>query len=252
MARSSRTPTKASAKNQSKTTGSGSGKGKGAAEADKPQGRVAQVRAVWSMTRAQDPRAIPWILGPALAVLVVLVVVGILVGHIVVFSVVAVLGAVITGTSIFGRRATRTMYAQVEGRPGAAASVLQGMRGDWRVTPAVGFTRNQELLHRVIGRPGIILVGEGQSPAAIRALIVDQKRRVARVAPETPVFEVVVGDGEGQVPIRKLQQHVVKLPRSLRKPEIGAVEARMKALGGANVPLPKGPLPQRVPRGKMR
>lgn len=204
------------------------------------------------MTRAQDPHAIPLILGPALLVLVVLVVLGLVLGHIIIFSIVAVLGAVITGTSIFGRRATKTMYAQVEGRPGAAAAVLQGMRGDWRVTAAVAFTKNQELVHRVVGRPGVVLVGEGNSVNAIRGLVVDQKRRIGRVAPDTPIYDLVIGDGEDQVPIRKLQNHMMKLPRNLKKSEVNGIEARMKALGGPNVPIPKGPMPTRMPRGKMR
>jgi Domain of unknown function (DUF4191) len=248
MARSSRSSTKASSKAQTKPNTRSSGE----QAAEPEQGRVAQVRAVWAMTRAQDPRAIPLVFGPALGVLVVFVVVGILISKIVVFSIVGVLAAIIVGTMIFGRRATKTMFAQVEGRPGAAAAILQGMRGEWRVTPAVGFTRNQDLVHRVVGRPGVVIVGEGPSPAAIRQLIVDQKRRVGRVAPETPVYDVVVGDGEGQVPIRKLQSHMTKLPRNLRKSEVGALDARMKALGGASVPIPKGPVPTRVPRGKLR
>jgi Domain of unknown function (DUF4191) len=223
----------------------------GSAEAEKP-GRVEQIRQVWKMTREQDPRAIPLILGPALLALVVLVVVGLLIGQIIIFSVLAVLVALVVGTAIFGRRATKTMYAQVEGRQGAAAAVLQGMRGDWRVTPAVGFTRNQDLVHRVIGRPGVVLVGEGTSPNAIRQLVVDQKRRVGRVAPETPIYDVMIGEGEGQVSIRKLQNHLMKLPRNLRKTEVNAVEARMRALGGPNVPLPKGPIPTRMPRPKQR
>jgi hypothetical protein len=244
MARRSKTPAKASPRTQP---------ARGAANAapEKP-GRVEQVKQVWAMTRAQDPKAIPLIIGPALGVLVVLVVVGVLIGQPVIFSVLGVLVAVIVGTSIFGRRATRTMYAQVEGRPGAAAAVLQGMRGDWRVTPAVGFTRNQELVHRVIGRPGVVLVGEGRSVSAIRQLMVDQKRRIGRVAPDTPIYEVVVGEGEDQVPIRKMQTHMMKLPRNLKKSEINGVEARMKALGGPNVPVPKGPMPTRMPRPKQR
>jgi Domain of unknown function (DUF4191) len=248
------TPTKGAAKRPAKGTAKPVGKGsaKGAAEGEAPTGRVAQVRAVWKMTREQDPKTIPIVLGPALGILVVIVVVGILIHHIVLFSVVGVLVGLITGTAIFGRRATTTMYAQVEGRPGAAAAILQGMRGDWRVTPAVGFTRNQELVHRVVGRPGIVLIGEGSSVPAIRQLIGDQKRRVGRVAPETPVYDIIIGDGEDQVSIRKLQRHVMKLPSNLKKSEINGVEARMKALGGANIPLPKGPIPQRMPRGKMR
>lgn len=231
--------------------GRASGKG---TDSEERGGRVAQMRAVWSMTRKADPKLPLRVLLPAFAVLVVLVVVGILTGHPIYLSVLGVLGAALVGTALFGRRATSAMYAQVEGQPGAAASVLQTLRGDWRVTPAVAFNRDMDLVHRVIGRPGVVLVGEGTSPARLRPLITDQKRRVGRVAPETPIYDVVVGDGEGQVPLRKLQQHIMKLPRNIGRKDIGGLEARMKALGGTNVPLPKGPMPRtgRMPRGKMR
>jgi Domain of unknown function (DUF4191) len=240
-------------KSGSAKTGSGKPKaGTPPSDAEPTQGRVAQVKAVWSMTRKADPKLLLWVLGPALGVLIVLVVVGLLIGHIVILSVFGVLAAIIAGAAVFGRRATGSLYASVEGKPGAAAAVLQGMRGDWVVTPAVGFTRNQDLIHRVIGRAGIVIVGEGPSTTAIRQLIVDQKRRVGRVAPATPVYDVVVGDEEGRVPVRKLQAHMMKLPRNLKKGEISGVESRMKALGGTNVPMPKGPMPTRMPRGKAR
>src|SRR5438270_3330712 len=48
---------------------------------DDRQGRIAQVRAVWKLARAQDSKLALRVFVPALAVLVVLVVVGILVGH---------------------------------------------------------------------------------------------------------------------------------------------------------------------------
>ena len=221
---------------------------------DVPSGRVAQMRAVWSMTRKVDPKLPLRVLVPAAAVLVVLVVIGIVVGHPIYLSILGLLAATLTGTTIFGRRATSSMYAQVEGQPGAAASVLQTVRGDWRVTPAVAFNRNMDLVHRVIGRPGVVLVGEGNSPTQLRQLMTDQKRRVGRVAPDTPVYEVIVGDGEGQVPLRKLQQHLMKLPRNVDRKEISGLENRMRALGGTSMPMPKGPMPKtgRVPRGKMR
>src|SRR4051812_15693378 len=219
-----------------------------------PSGRVAQMRAVWSMTRKADPRLPLLVLGPALLVLAALVVVGILIGHPIYLLILGVLGALLTGTALFGRRATSTMYAQVEGQPGAAASVLQTLRGDWRTTPAVAFDRNMDLVHRVVGRPGVVLVGEGPSSTQLRQLITDQKRRVGRVAPDTPIYDVLVGDGEGQVPLRKLQQHIMKLPRNVGRKDISGPEARMKALGGTNAPMPKGPMPRpgQIPRGKMR
>jgi hypothetical protein len=247
MARTRNSPAKQPSKPAQKAAG------RAAAGTPEKQSRVAQMRAVWTMTREADPRAVPLIIGPALLVLAVLVVVGVLIGQVIIFSILAVLLAVITGTTIFGRRATRTMYAQVEGRPGAAAAVLQGMRGDWRVTPAVGFTRNQELVHRVLGRPGIVLVGEGSSTAAIRQLITDQKRRIGRVAPDAPIHELIVGEGdEDRVSIRRLQTKMMRLPRSLKQKEVNALESRLKALGGPNVPLPKGPMPTRMPRRQMR
>jgi len=216
-------------------------------------GRAAQLRAVWSMTRKADRKLPLIVLGPAVLVLAVLVLVGVLIGHPIYLSVLGVLGALFVGMAIFGRRATATMYAQVEGQPGAAASVLQTLRGDWRTTPAVAFNRNMDLVHRVVGRPGVVLIGEG-SPAQLRQLLTDQKRRVGRVAPETPIYEVLIGDGDGQVPLRKLQQHMMKLPRNVGRRDIAGLEQRMKALGGTNVPMPKGPMPRpgQIPRGKIR
>lgn len=203
------------------------------------------------MTREADPRMPLLVLGAALLVLIVFVVVGVLIGHVVLLSILGVLAAVLTGTSIFGRRATGSMYASVEGQVGAAAGVLQSMRGDWRVTPVVAFTRNQDLVHRVAGRAGVVFVAEGPSMAAQRQLIVDQKRRVNRVAPEVPTHEIYVGDGEGQVSLRRLQNTVMRLPRALRGNEVRDLEHRLKAIGGTNMPLPKGPMPKnvRMPKG---
>jgi hypothetical protein len=222
------------------------------APAPEPElGRVERIRQVWTMTRERDPRVVPYVFGPMVAVIVVLVVVGLLLGMVITFAIISVPAAVITGTAIFGRRATKAGLAQVEGRPGAAAAILPGLRGDWRTTPAVGFTRNQDLVHRVVGRPGVILIGEG-SPNALRPLITDQKRRIGRIAPDTPIYDIIIGDGEGQVPLAKLHRHMLKLPRNLKKAEVNAVEARMRALGTTNVPIPKGPMPTRMPRGKLR
>jgi len=217
-------------------------------------GRVAQMRAVWGLTRKSDPRLPVIVLGSGLLALAIFVGIGIVLGHPVYFGILGLMAAMLTGTTVFGRRATKSMYSQVEGQPGAAASVLQTMRGEWRVTPAVAFNRNMDIVHRVVGRPGVVLIGEGNSATQLRQLITDQKRRVARVAPDTPIFDLVVGDADGQVPLRRLQREMVKLPRNLSRKDIGAIEGRMRALGGTNVPLPKGPMPKsgKVPRGKMR
>jgi xanthosine utilization system XapX-like protein len=217
---------------------------------DKPK-RVEQMRAAYRLAAAADPRLPIKVFGPALAVLAVLVVVGVLIGQPVYLSVLGVVAALLVGVSVFGRKANAAMFAQVEGQPGAAAAVLKAMRGDWRVTPAVAVTRSYDLVHRAVGRPGVVLVGEG-SPARLRELISQEKRRIGRVAPDTPVYDVIVGTGDGQVTIQRLQAHVMRLPRNLRGKQVDALEARMRALGGGGLAaMPKGPLPRtpRPPRG---
>jgi len=160
--------------------------------------------------------------------------------------------ALMAATIVFGRRAATAAFAQVEGQPGAAAAVLQSMRGNWRVTPVVAVNpRSRDLVHRVVGRPGIVLVGEGP-PARVAQLLSQERKKVARVAADTPVYEVQAGDEDGQVPLRKLQTHLAKMPRNLKPAQVNAIEARMRALGGATVPIPKGPMPTRIPRGRMR
>jgi hypothetical protein len=116
------------------------------------------------------------------------------------------------------------------------------MRGDWRVESGVAGTPQLDAVHRVLGRPGIVLVGEGQ-PQRVRSLIAQEKKRVARVVGDTPIYDIVVGDGEGQVPLRKLSQHVMRLPRNLSAAEVNSLGRRMSALGGSRMPVPGGPLP---------
>lgn len=197
---------------------------------------------------------LPLVLGATVAVLAAFVLLGILLHHPIYFSVIGVLLSLMAATIVFGRRASAAAFTQIEGQPGAAAAVLQSMRGNWRVTPVVAVNpRGRDLVHRVVGRPGIVLVGEG-SPVRVASLMSQERKKVGRVAAETPVYEVQAGDEDGQVPLRKLQTHLAKMPRNLKPAQVNALEARMRALGGATVPIPKGPLPNsgKIPRGKMR
>jgi hypothetical protein len=110
--------------------------------------RIAQIRAAYSMTRKVD-RRVGWILlAVFLAVVALFVLAGLLIGAPVYLGVIGVPVAVLVVTIVFGRRAERAAYSQVEGQPGAAAAVLQSMRRGWTITPAVAATRNQDVVHR--------------------------------------------------------------------------------------------------------
>jgi len=204
--------------------------------------QLGMLKQAYSMTRRNDPK-LPWILLIACVVTFAVVeVIAILLDSPFLFLPIAIVLAVLVALIIFGRRAQGTAYRQVEGQPGAASWVLEGMRGDWRVTSGVAGTPQMDAVHRVLGRPGIVLVGEG-SPQRVRGLLAQEKKKIARVVGDTPIYDVIVGDDEGQVPLRKLSAHVTKLPRNLSAGEVNALGRRMSALGGPRMPVPGGPLP---------
>jgi len=213
--------------------------------------KLSQLRTAFGMTRKADPKMLPLVVGAFIVTLAVFVLIGIGVKHQVYLSVIGLLFALVATAAVFGRRVQKTAFSSVEGQLGAAAAVLQNMRGNWRVSPAVGFTKEQDLLHRVVGRPGVILVAEG-APNRTRGLVVAQKRQLARVLGETPLYDVSVGDGEGQVALKDLEKHFLRLPRNIKPAQVNAIDARLKALGSAALPIPKGPMPTRVPRGRAR
>lgn len=213
--------------------------------------KLKQLRTAFGMTRKADPKMLPLVIAAFVVTLAVFVLIGVAVKHPLYLSVIGLLFALVATAAVFGRRVQKTAFSSVEGQLGAAAAVLQNMRGNWRVSPAVGFTKEQDLLHRVVGRPGVVLVAEG-APNRTRGLVVAQKRQLARVLGETPLYDVSVGDGEGQVALKDLEKHFLRLPRNIKPAQVNAVDARLKALGSAALPIPKGPMPTRVPRGRAR
>lgn len=215
--------------------------------------RLKQMRTAFTLTRRSDPKLVPLCLAAFFGPLLLAIAVGLVVGQPYFAGVLGVLAAVLATTLVFGRRVQKTAYAGVEGQLGAAAAVLNSMRGDWRVTPAVGFNRDQELVHRVVGRAGVVLVAEG-AHRGTRNLIAVEKKRVTKVIGDTPVYDVLVGDGDGLVPLRGLEKHFMKLPRNIKPKQVNVLDGRLKALGAAAPPIPKGPMPKggRIPRGKVR
>jgi hypothetical protein len=202
------------------------------------------------MTRKVDPM-VGWVTAAAgLLVFAVVLALGFLIGHPLYLGILGFLAGFLVATIVFGKRAEKAAFSQVDGQPGAAAAALNMLRRGWSVTPAVAVTRNQDIVHRAVGRPGVVLIGEG-APARVQALLVTEKKKVARYVPDVPVYDVQAGNGDGQVPLRKLNNHLMKLPRNLTTTQVSEVNRRLKALGTMNLPIPKGPMPKgmRMPRG---
>jgi hypothetical protein len=204
-------------------------------------GRLKQIRMVAGLVHRSNPKAMPIVIGSGLATLVILVVVGLLTSLATFLIPLGVLLGILVMVILFGRFAQSAQYSTIEGQPGAAAAVLENMRGNWTVTPAIAANRNMDVVHRAVGKPGVILVGEG-SPTRLASLLAAEKKRVARVAYE--------------VPISKLQRKIMRLPRQLKPEAISDLNHRLKALQ-PSLQAPKGPIPRnarqpRMPRPKTR
>ncbi|WP_037577162.1 DUF4191 domain-containing protein [Phaeacidiphilus oryzae] len=224
---------------------------------DENAGRLKQIRQAYTMTKKVDPKIGLILAGIWIGVLVVLLAVGFAIGHPIYLGILGLILGLLAAVIVFGRRAEKAAFGQMDGQPGAAAAVLNNLKRGWTVTPVVAATRNQDVVHRAVGRAGVVLVGEG-NVNRLRPLMSSEKRKINRMVGDVPVTEVLVGDGEGQVPLRKLQMHMTKLPRTVAPAQVTVVNDRLRAIGDllSNAPIPKGPLPKgaRLPKGggKMR
>jgi hypothetical protein len=220
-------------------------------------GRFKQIRMIAGLVSRTDRKAMPIIIGSGLGTAVILVLLGLLVGPLWLFCVFAVLLGLIVTVFLFGRFAQSAQYAAIDGQMGAPVAVLKQLRGNWTVTEAVASNRNQDMVHRAVGRPGVILIGEG-SPSGLTSLLANEKKKVARVAYEVPIFEFVIGNDEGQVRLSKLQRKIMRLPRNLKPDAVRDVNHRLKALSTPiQMQMQKGPIPKgaripKMPRPKTR
>jgi hypothetical protein len=202
------------------------------------------LRQAFTITRQNDSKFIPYlIIAGVVAAVVGYLVVFFITGSVVAPIVTAVLFGAIACMLVFSRRAQGAMFTQAEGQPGAAGWMLQQqLRGDWRLEQGIAGTTQLDAVHRLVGRPGVVLVGEG-APHRVRSLVAQEKKKISRIAGETPIYDVIVGTGDGELRLAKLNRYLLKLPTNLSKQEVNALDKRLAALGGARSPVPQGPMP---------
>ncbi|ASY22686.1 DUF4191 domain-containing protein [Candidatus Planktophila versatilis] len=206
--------------------------------------RFKTIRDAYAVTKSVKPWIGVVLIVTFLVVLAIGITLGFIFDHPVYGGFVTIPVAVLAAMFLFTRVAGSAAYANIEGQMGAGASVLMAIRKGWTTTPAVAVNRQQDMVHRSVGRAGIVLTGEGGF--AVRQMIQDEKKKAERFAPGVPITEIIVGDGDGQISIRKLQKHVTKLPKKLSAHQMREVRARLKAVGGLSMPIPKGPMPKGI------
>ncbi|MEE8600039.1 DUF4191 domain-containing protein [Euzebya tangerina] len=210
--------------------------------------QIKQLIATFNVVRANDPKMVPIMVGGVLAALLVFLLLGLFVGPLWLWLPLGILVAVLVAAIVLGRRAQSYQLASIEGQPGAAAAVLQSMRGAWEVTPAISVNRRQDMIHLAVGPPGVVLVGEGDSPARLKQMMAKERRRIERAAGDTTVTPVLVGHGNDQVELQRLTVHLTKLKREIKSKEVGPLHRKLEALKSTDLPMPKGPQMRRAPK----
>lgn len=209
--------------------------------------RRSQLWQAFQMQRKEDKRLLPYMIGAFVLIVALSVAIAAFAGGTFSWITMPILGVLLgalVAFIIFGRRAQKSVYSKAEGQTGAAAWALDNMRGKWRVTQGVAATGHFDAVHRVIGRPGVIFVAEG-APSRVKPLLAQEKKRTARLVGDVPIYDVIVGNGEGEVPLAKLERHLTKLPANITVKQMDTLESKLTALGSRVGPaaMPKGPLP---------
>jgi hypothetical protein len=209
---------------------------------------IKTLRQAYSVTREARPILPILLLAMFIGVMAIGIGIGIAVDRTLYISLMTIPFALIITLFSFSRIAEGAAYASIAGQAGAGASVLMSIRKGWTTTAGVQVARNQDLVHRSLGRAGVVITGEGSNN--VRVMMTDERRKMERFLSGVPVHEILVGDEEGRIPLRKIQKHLKKLPKKLTKSQLREARAREKSLGGMKLPMPKGPMPnmRKIPK----
>lgn len=156
-----------------------------------------------------------------------------------------VMGGLTAALWVLLDRAKKATYLRYAGQAGSAEIALGMLDGKkWFSTPVITATRQLDVVHRTVGPGGIVLVGEG-SATRVKSLLAAEIKKHEQVAYGVAVTSIVMGDGDGQVPLAKLADTIRKLPKKLEPSQVTDVKARLRALDAVRpkVPLPRGPMP---------
>ena len=151
---------------------------------------------------------------------------------IVLYIITGILGGILGFLIVLGRRAERVAYRQIAGQPGAVGAVLKSsLRRAWQASEMpVAVTKSQDAVYRAVGKPGVVLIGEGPQ-SRTRRMLEEERRNVARIIPNT----------------------LNRLKKAISKPEVFAVNNRLVSLSRtSSLPIPKGIDPTKVRAPKPR
>ena len=220
-------------------------------KAAKEPGRIKQMVQVYRTTKKHDRNLTLALLLSFIAPILIAVLLAVFLpgGWIsaVIWIVTGILIGVLLVMIVLGRRAETSAYRQIEGQPGAVGAVVQGaLRRSWRGSEVpVAMNRNRDAVYRVVGRGGVVLIGEGPVQRT-RRMLNDEERKIKRFLPNVPITQLTVGPDPDSVPLPKLSKTLVRMKSVLRRQEVVTVHNRLVSMQASPVGIPKGIDPNKV------
>jgi hypothetical protein len=210
----------------------------------KDWGQLRQIIEVYKVTAEHDPRANLFMGGAFALTLVAFTVVGVLIKPWWLYLIFGLLFGLLAAMSVLTWRAKSATYKRYEGQKGSAEVAMSMLGKEWVKSPVITANRQLDIVHRVVGPGGIVLIGEGD-PGRVRAMLATEAKKHEQVKYGVKVTMLVMGDRENQVPLDKLADHIKKLPKVIKAAEITDISNRLRALDSMRpkLPVPKGPVP---------
>ncbi len=209
-------------------------------------GRTRQIIEAYRQTNKTDPTLKWWTIGVTVASIVIFTLLGLWIQPWWLWTLLGVFSAVPAVLYILTWRAKKASYTKYEGQLGSAEVAFSELNNKkWSYQIGIAATRSMEIVHRVLGQGGIILVGEGSNNGRVRQLLNTEAKKHEQVAYGVKVTSLILGRGDGQVPLDQLAKHIEKLPKVLQPHQITDVKARLRALDAVRpkIPVPRGPMP---------
>src|SRR5690606_19451836 len=142
-------------------------------------GRLKQIGMVFKFTAKQDKWFLPWV-AAAVLIPLSLTVLAVALGLGWIWIPLGIMLTLLAVLVVLNVRANKVYMRLAEHQPGAAASIIEQMRGDWRVTPALASTTQLDMIHLVLNPRRAILPAEGDRQRP-RALLPQEQRRLAQM-----------------------------------------------------------------------
>ena len=208
--------------------------------------KLTRIWQIFQSQRMEDSRLLPYMISIFILITFAAIVVGVLAGgfRMYIMPIIGLILSTLSSLMIFNQRTKKSMYIKAEGQTGAAAWVLNSFKGRWYTTAAVVTSSHFDVVHRVVGKPGIIFIGEGAANR-VKLLLAQEKKRTARIISDIPIYSILIGNQNtiGEIPLSKLKRYLLKLPKNITNKQIDFIESRLTALNSKNKMLKKGPIP---------